>query len=543
MTHGVVHAQRIALIYRASLYLNRNFEDLMKMKNCFEMLEEAASYDCDNKLMVMYDLMTANQMTNIEIAEFIAKEITACIIRTRFIQFSKETEIMSGSTTSTSPTVEEMDDMWGFNLSKDLHLILELCTSTTLLGNYLLKYYRILSEETVDIPFHSEDPELDRICQHLNRMLSPQMMSLKKQNIIRVELLMTAHECFCHECSTEGIGSILNLSKNLCNHLAMKKSFSLIVKLLCGIGRYREMSYCFEILIKNDQFEALLGQFGDKETNSLKIAILSYLNEYHPHNREYYKMAASHFMMYTELGNIWKRDSLDKIQILMKASQVKFMKTGRINSNQLQQVEVPYLKCSKNAIHGLGDVLSGMINATEMVSMDNKIDLSIKFSSFCELIAVQIHLMKVGLDSEGKLCPCLIDQDNNPDMLQYVVNYELTVPQTMILIKNTDVKIDFAKAIFVHLLLEDEGYLLDFMTRLNLTDEMIDNVIKITQLDNISIKQEKILHDLIMMVGDQGLKFRLASLLGLKSVLHQMLNDQGTYYYLLDSKYGTVDVL
>lgn len=544
MKHGVVHAQRIALIYRASLFLNQNFVELMKMKNSFELLELAASFDCDNKLMVMNDIMVANQMTNVEIAEFIAKEIAACIIRTRFIQFNKDTELMMVSISSFNPSKEPIDDIWGFSLTKDLHLILELCASTTMLGNYLLKYYGILSQDIADIPFHSEDNELDRICQHLNRMfISPQMMSLKKLHIIRVELLITAHECFCHECSTEGIGAILHIAKTLCNELAAIKSFSLIVKLMCGIGRYREMSYCFEILIKNEQFETLLCQFSDKQANSLKMAILSYLNEYHPSNKKYYKIAASHFMMYTELANIWRKDSLDKINVLLKANQIKVTKTGNINSNQQQQVVIPYLKCSKNAITALNEVLTGMIHATEMAAMDSKIDMSIKFSSFCELIATQIHLMKAGIENDAKLCPCIINPDQNVEKFQYFANYELSVPQTIILMKNSNVKIDFSKAIFVHILLEDEGYLMDFMSRLELNDEMIENVVKIAQLESISVKQEKILNDLVSMVNDKGLKFRLASVLGLKGQLQQMLNDQGTYYYLLDSKYGTVDIL
>lgn len=229
MVHGVVHAQRIALIYRVSLFLNRNFADLMKIKSSFELLELAASVDCENKLLVMNDIMVSFQMTAVETAEFIAKELAACVVRTRFLQFNKDTELLIKSTSSWSPTREVMDEIWGFSLSKDLHLILELCPNTTLLGNYLLKYYEIFSKETADIPFKSDDPDEDRICQYLNSMLTPKIISLKKQNTIRVELLITAHEAFVHECSTEGIGKILSLAKGLCNQLASKKSFTLIV--------------------------------------------------------------------------------------------------------------------------------------------------------------------------------------------------------------------------------------------------------------------------------------------------------------------------
>lgn len=513
------------------------------MKNSFELLQLAASYDCDNKLLVMHDVMVASQMSNNEIAEFIAKEIAACIIRTRFLQFNKDTELIT-STSSWSPSRAAIDDIWGFCLSKDLHLILELASSTTLLGNYLLKYYGILSQSSADIPFQSDDPELNRICTHLNRMLTPQILSLKKQNIIRVEILIIAHECFEYEVSTEGIGLILNLAKTLVHQLAAKKSFNLIVKLMNGIGRHREMFYCFELLIKNEQFETLLGQFTDKQTNGLKSALLSFLQEYYPSNKDFYRMACSHFMMYTELSNIWRKESTCALQSIIFMYQLKITKTGRINSHQMQQVEIPYLKVDRDVIASLNDALNGMIHATEMVSMGNKIDMALRYSSHCELIAVQIHLAKVGMENEDRLCPCIINQEQNAEKFQYFANYELTVPQTMILMKNTELKIDFAKAIFVHLLLlEDENYLQDYTSRLELTDDIIESVVKIKQLDKISAKQEKILNDLITMVGDRGLKFRLASHLGLKPQLKEMLNLQGTYYYLLDSKYGTVDIL
>ena len=547
MEHGIIHAQRIALIYRVSLFLNRNFTDILKMKSSFELLEIAAAYDCENKLLVMSDVFTSFQMTSVEVAEFISKEITACIVRTRFLQFNRDTELLVRSTSSSSSPSrsETVDDIWNFNLSQDLHLILELCPNTTLLGNYLLKFFEIFSKDQVDIPIKLEGTsEQNRICQYLNDMLNPQIISLKKQNTIRVELLIIAHESFVHECSTEGIGTILNLAKNLCNHLASKKSYTLIVKLLCGIGRYREMLYCFETLIKNEQFEVLLGQFTDKQTNGLKLAILNYLNEYHPTNKEYYRMVASHYQMYTELGAIWRKDSLEKLQTLLNQHQSIIVKTGRINSNLMQQVEVPYLrKLDKNVLANLNEALTGMIHATEMVSMDNKIDMSIKFSSFCELIAMQIHLVKVGLESEEKLCPCVINQEQNIAKFQYLANYELSVPQTLILMKNIETKIEFSKTIFVRVISEDENFLQEYLSRLELTDEMIENIVKMKQTDKITIKQEKMLGDLVNQVSEQGLKFRLASLLGLKFHLKKMLNDQATYYYLIDSKYGSIDIL
>lgn len=72
--------------------------------------------------------------------------------------------------------------------------------------------------------------------------------------------MIKAHECFVYECYMEGIAIVLQRAKILNTVLTKAKSWNLIVKMLTGIGRYRDMYYCFETLIKNEQFESLLGK-------------------------------------------------------------------------------------------------------------------------------------------------------------------------------------------------------------------------------------------------------------------------------------------
>jgi hypothetical protein len=196
--HGVKHAQRIVLIYRISLFLNQPFGELLKIDDAFEFLELATSFDCENKLMIMSDIIEAMQMTSVEVAEFISKEITSSIIRTRFLEFNKETDMTYSSSSSWSFSKQIMDDIWGFSLSKDLHRILDLCKgNTTLLGNHLLNYYKIFSQSKIDFPIISKEESFERICAKLNENITPQIMSQKKQHNIQVELLINAHECFC----------------------------------------------------------------------------------------------------------------------------------------------------------------------------------------------------------------------------------------------------------------------------------------------------------------------------------------------------------
>lgn len=237
---------------------------------------------------------------------------------------------------------------------------------------------------------------------------------------------------------------------------------------------------------------------------------------------------------------------MEKLQKVIGESQVKRLKSGRITTNQVQQVEIPYLKCNnKNVIATLHEALNDMMQATEMAVIDNKIEMSLKFAAFCELIAMQIHLVKLGDESEEKLCPCVINFEQHAEKFQYFANYELSVPQTMILNKNIESSIDYSKSILIRSIINGDSsqtYLSDYIRIFDLTDEMIENLVKLAQLESIENKQEKILHDLVMRIKNCDLKFKLASLLGLKDILQQMLNDEQTYYYLLDSKYGNVDI-
>lgn len=82
----------------------------------------------------------------------------------------------------------------------------------------------------------------------LGQSLDAKDLSHKKQNTINVELLIKAHQCVVHECFMEGIAIVLQRTKILNGVLTKAKSWNLIVKMLIGIGQYRDMYYCFETL-------------------------------------------------------------------------------------------------------------------------------------------------------------------------------------------------------------------------------------------------------------------------------------------------------
>lgn len=134
--------------------------------------------------------------------------------------------------------------MWDLNLDTEFHLILQfLHENCSLLGIKIYSYLNAL---------------------HLSQTASSTDIKISEIALI-VELLVRAHDCFTADCNMEGIMMVLKKCQTLISLLLCSKSWKLIVRLLIGVGRYTEMSYVFQILRENDQFEFLLSK-GLKKT-------------------------------------------------------------------------------------------------------------------------------------------------------------------------------------------------------------------------------------------------------------------------------------
>lgn len=75
----------------------------------------------------------------------------------------------------------------------------------------------------------------------------------------------------------EGIASVLRKCQQLANSLQNLKHWSLLVRLVTGVGRFTEMNYIFQILKEHDQFEFLLGRGLDKVGN-ITILLFFFFN-------------------------------------------------------------------------------------------------------------------------------------------------------------------------------------------------------------------------------------------------------------------------
>ena len=78
---------------------------------------------------------------------------------------------------------------------------------------------------------------------------------------IVVKLYIKAHECFSLACDVRGIALVLRKARVLITQKLLElRDFKAIVRLMTGIGRYSEMTYCFELLKDNNEFELILSK-------------------------------------------------------------------------------------------------------------------------------------------------------------------------------------------------------------------------------------------------------------------------------------------
>lgn len=98
-----------------------------------------------------------------------------------------------------------------------------------------------------------------------------------------------------------------------------------------------------------------------------------------------------------------------------------------------------------------------------------------------------------------------------------------------------------------YVILDRKEYLNDFIDQMDLSDTVIENIIRNFQLYapsvNLAItaKMEICLEDLVRRIQSITLKYKMASLLSFKKLIMGLINDH-TLYYLKDSNYGKLDL-
>ncbi|KAL7289760.1 hypothetical protein TKK_0016361 [Trichogramma kaykai] len=482
LNHGADIGMRVLLCYHLALHLGKNYEVLLTHNDPMHLLQEVVAGTHEWKLEIARDIITAYQIENQKVAHFLADEIVAHI--TQIIEDGQN-----------EPTAA-----WNYNMN--LQSVIELCKDTSLLGSKLLDMARKLLGHS-----HGEKRNL---------------VTLK----IIVELLIRSHDCFTASCNMEGIASVLKKCQQLANSLQNLKHWSLLVRLVTGVGRFTEMNYIFQILKEHDQFEFLLGRGLDK-IPGLRMAMLDFLKRHCPENKDLFNIVALHFRLYYEIALMWESEAKDVINELVNEAKKE---CGRVvySSN----VELNFTR-NESTEKRLQLVVANLTHATQYFLQDNKLNLANRCSHQAQLVALQISLCSRA--SVNATFPCLLNLQ--AEEINRAISRHLSFSQALIVARAYEHHVDWASAIYHHCLINGESkYLRDFITSKCLTASVAVDCARRYRLEKtISKLMSENMQVLVAKVNDNECKYVLASQLGFRKIVEDMLDDPAVGAYLKDT--------
>ncbi|XP_067827395.1 spatacsin [Heptranchias perlo] len=320
-----------------------------------------------------------------------------------------------------------------------------------------------------------------------------------------VELLILAHDCFSLTCHMEGITRVLQAARHLSHkHLAPNEEYSLMVRLVTGIGRYNDMTYIFDLLHENHRFEMLLRKNVESNGN-LKTALLDYIKRCLPGDSEKHNMVAFCFSMCREIGE--NHEGAARVQL-------------KIIESQPWEV-TPELKKS------LVKVLTFLKDAAESYSKDSCIRRASQCVKLAKLVTLQLHFLNNNQDVQ------LINLQRN-DLMPRI----LSLPrfyQAAIVAEAYDFVPDWAEVLYQHVIVHGEFvYLEEFKQQHRLQHSLFEEISNKFKQHKGDAAASQNLKRLLQYCEDIYLFYKLAYEHNFTDIANKLLKEPQTSCYLND---------
>lgn len=131
-------------------------------------------------------------------------------------------------------------------------------------------------------------------------------------------------------------------------------------------------------------------------------------------------------------------------------------------------------------------------------------------------------------------------------MFIFSVSFSLcSIPQSLILSRAYPYEITWTESIFNQFILQGkDDYIIEYCVRMELTDDMIEHLVKnfLQSQSSATPKMERAISIIIEMVQSVTLRYKLASLLSDKRIIATLINGD-CLYYLKDTNYGRNETL
>ncbi|KAI5750424.1 hypothetical protein M8J76_015496 [Diaphorina citri] len=360
--------------------------------------------------------------------------------------------------------------LWGYDLNMEFSRFVSLCDATEL---GLCLYYKAKAFlATEEIP--------DEILRQI------------------VELLIRSHDCFTSACNMEGVVSVLDKCRHLVVHLLAQSAWSLMVRLLTGIGRYVEMNYIYQLLKENQQFEFLLRKGYDKNP-SFKLATLDFVRG----DKNLFELVALNFRLYAELATMFESDANAMVAKLEMTSE------GR-------------LVCNENNKVLLKSIIDNYSHAAQHFIEAQKLKQATSIVNQAELMSLQLDLLNASMPGS---VDCLALYAIPAKDLTNTIAYHLTYQQAMVVMNSYDMPVDWSLVLYVQCVLQgNRSYLTTWLTNHRLSSNIIQDIASRYQKEpKPSASMTSHMKYLVSQVKPLELKYRLCSQLNFKDILHSII--------------------
>ncbi|XP_076367919.1 spatacsin [Tachypleus tridentatus] len=451
----------ISVCFQIAIAMNVSFKSVVFEKDSFCLLKKLLQSSSPLKYSLATELIEIRFLTTEAVTTFMCQEILNCL---KLYTGQKDEEFFPVSSAELI-----------FNPSESTHTfqaLIRLSGSATLLGNKLVSH--IFLDEYQEEESDQETLSLD------------------------VELCVRAHECFSESCYMEGLSRILRKARFLTEQLAAAEEYTLLVRLLTGIGRYSEMTYVFDILLENHQFELLFRKGMDKVSH-LKLALLDYLKRHRPNDNDLYSMLALNFSLHREIAELLETNGKHDI-LYIGSIGVQNLK----NSTQL-----------RTAMQYFADAAECYVKADCLRHAQ-------ACASQAELIALQIHLL-----AQGLTVVCLQEKE----VEKFIINHP-NFSESLIVAEAYENHQSWSIALYHHVVERgDMEYLRSFQVSLGLNPFVVEEVGKRFKIST-SKSSEHIqnLRKLLTKLSNVEVAYRLSNEFGFRDIaLDLVQGDSGDY--------------
>ncbi|XP_054159644.1 spatacsin-like [Oppia nitens] len=459
LTVGSNACQRVLLYYKISCILGRDYLDIEGSEtNDLQLLKSLILFPSkdSNALSLAKELIAINDITDDDIASIISFEI--------MLKLKNESEEFEKSKDSSYSNLME--------LSSSFLSMIRLLNDTTVLGTKLLSETESLQTDPIN-------------------------------NFVLTKLYIKAHECFTNECDVKGIALVLRKTRIfITQSLLPLKDFDSILRLMTGIGRYSEMTYCFDLFRENNQFELLLSKRIEKAPQ-LRIALLDYLKG----DKEVFPLVALRFCLFREIAENHEMSAKKQFNQLKHKLGTNLLSYG----DQLETI------------------MYELIDAHECFSKAGCHSQADSCGKLAQLISLQIHYLPNNV---------LLVNMNSEQISQFIENSN-NFFEALIVADAYQYNTSWVSAVFRHVVLNNDwNYWNDYISARDIgtsfIEELIQKYFHFIANQNIAtermIQLKKSVQRLIQYIDDYELRFRMSSKLNLNDFNHQMLNEESGAY-------------